>query len=43
MSASNDSPFVVTGAIKRIIESLDDIRRGGYLKEGDTNVLITGE
>ena len=43
MAAYNDSPFVVTGTIKKIFNSLDEIRGGGYLNEGDTNVLITGE
>lgn len=35
-------PFVATGVVKRIYDSLDNLRQG-YLEEGDTNCLITGE
>jgi len=36
-------PFIVTNSIKRIYNVLDELRTVGYLEEGDTNCLITGE
>tara|TARA_R110001592_G_scaffold240606_4_gene500667 strand:- start:2933 stop:3919 length:987 start_codon:yes stop_codon:yes gene_type:complete len=35
-------PYVATGEIKHIFRVLDDLRMG-YIEEGDTNCLITGE
>lgn len=37
------SSYVVTPSIKRIFNVLDELRAGGYIVEGDTNCLITGE
>ncbi|MEC8811516.1 MAG: ATP-binding protein [Pseudomonadota bacterium] len=43
MQRHHTVPFVATGAIKRIFRSLDSLRAQGYIEEGDTNCLITGE
>lgn len=42
MDTRNTKPFVVTGEVKRIFGMLDGLRKG-YIEEGDTNCLITGE
>lgn len=42
MDSRNTKPFVVTGEVKRIFGMLDGLRKG-YIEEGDTNCLITGE
>lgn len=36
-------PFVATATVKQIFKVLDDLRGVGYIEEGDTNCLITGE
>ncbi len=43
MRHQDANPFVATGAVKRIFSVLDDLRAQGYIEEGDTNCLITGE
>ncbi|MBA56395.1 MAG: hypothetical protein CMK89_18245 [Pseudomonadales bacterium] len=43
MRKRSPNPFVVTGKTKGIFKVLDDLRAQGYIEEGDTNCLITGE
>ncbi|WP_299581531.1 ATP-binding protein [uncultured Microbulbifer sp.] len=42
MAGCNALPFVATGDVKQIFNLLDNLRVG-YIEEGDTNCLITGE
>lgn len=43
MQGNPKSSYVATGSIIRIFRELDNLRLGGYIIEGDTNCLITGE
>lgn len=43
MRQNNLSGFVATGSAKQIFKLLDSLRGQGYILEGDTNCIITGE
>ena len=36
-------PYVKTGAVKKIFNTLDELRKFGYVKDGDTNLVVFGE
>lgn len=43
MTHQSQYGFVLTNNIKKIFKVFDDLRTVGYIEEGDTNCLITGE